>query len=75
MTIKTPLYVNLDNLWRLELLYVALSRVTDEKLLLLYNPPLSINCRFKLRPNHIVKDYLEHGHFEQFGFRMVIADW
>ena len=29
MTIKNKLFVNCENFWRLELLYVALSRVID----------------------------------------------
>lgn len=41
MTIRTPLFINMENLWNLELLYVAISRVSDDKLLSLYNPPIT----------------------------------
>lgn len=74
MTINTPLYINLENMWRSELLYVALSRVTDDSLLILFNPPISHMYTTKLVPNRIVNEYLNNGHFEQFGFRMVIDD-
>jgi hypothetical protein len=48
MTIKTPLFINMSNLWSLELLYVAISRVTDDSLLSIYNPPT-------FSPNDILK--------------------
>lgn len=49
MTIRTPLFINMDNLWNLELLYVGVSRVSDDKLLSLYNPPITHNSCLKFR--------------------------
>jgi hypothetical protein len=58
----------MTNIWINELLYVAVSRVSDEKLLTLYNAPRDKKDVYKLRENRTVKDYLENGVFEQFGF-------